>query len=98
MPRFAANLSMMFTEWTFLDRFKAAAESGFGAVEFLFPYDHAPEAVAAALADNRLEQALFNLPPGDWERGERGMASHPGRKSEFRASVATALVYARAGG
>jgi 2-dehydrotetronate isomerase len=98
MPRFAANLSMMFTEWAFLDRFKAAADAGFAAVEFLFPYDHAPDTVAKALADNRLEQALFNLPPGDWDKGERGMASHPGREAEFRASVATALVYAEATG
>ncbi|MGL4974082.1 MAG: 2-oxo-tetronate isomerase [Bosea sp. (in: a-proteobacteria)] len=98
MPRFAANLSMMFTEWAFLDRFKAAADAGFAAVEFLFPYEHPPEAVARALTDNRLEQALFNLSPGDWDKGERGMASHPGREAEFRASVATALVYAKATG
>ena len=98
MPRFAANLSMMFTEWAFLDRFKAAADAGFDAVEFLFPYEHPPEAVARALTDNRLEQALFNLPPGDWDKGERGMAAHPGREAEFRASVATALLYAKATG
>ena len=73
MPRFAANLSMMFTEWDFLDRFKAASEAGFDAVEFLFPYEHAPEKIGLALAGGELEQALFNLPPGDWARGERGM-------------------------
>ena len=98
MPRFAANLSMMFKEWAFLDRFKAASDAGFSAVEYLFPYEHAPEVVAAALAGNRLEQALFNLPPGDWNKGERGLASHPDRQAEFRASVATAFVYARATG
>ncbi|MGL5361663.1 MAG: 2-oxo-tetronate isomerase [Bosea sp. (in: a-proteobacteria)] len=98
MPRFAANLSMMFTEWAFLDRFKVAADAGFAAVEFLFPYEHPPEAVARALTDSKLEQALFNLSPGDWDKGERGMASLPGREAEFRASVATALVYAKATG
>lgn len=93
MPRFAANLSMMFTEWDFLDRFKAAAEAGFEAVEFLFPYEHAPEQVGLALAGGELEQALFNLPPGDWAKGERGVAALPGREAEFRASLDTALPY-----
>lgn len=93
MPRFAANLSMMFTEWDFLDRFKAAAEAGFEAVEFLFPYEHAPEQVGLALAGGELEQALFNLPPGDWAKGERGIAALPGREAEFRASLDTALPY-----
>ncbi|WP_395661001.1 2-oxo-tetronate isomerase [Aestuariivirga sp.] len=98
MPRFAANLSMMFTEWDFLDRFAAAADSGFGAVEFLFPYAHAPDIVARKLADAQLTQALFNLPPGDWDAGERGLACKPGRGAEFRASVETALAYAEATG
>jgi hydroxypyruvate isomerase len=93
MPRFAANLSMMFTEWEFLDRFKAAAEAGFEAVEFLFPYEHAPEKVGLALAGGELEQALFNLPPGDFAGGERGIAALVGREDEFRASIETALAY-----
>ncbi|CAM5764876.1 2-oxo-tetronate isomerase [Bosea minatitlanensis] len=93
MPRFAANLSMMFNEWEFLDRFRAASEAGFEAVEFLFPYDHAPEQVGLALAGAGLEQALFNLPPGDWAAGERGIAALPGREEEFRASIETALAY-----
>ncbi|MGH6797078.1 MAG: hydroxypyruvate isomerase, partial [Roseiarcus sp.] len=84
MPKFAANLSMMFTEHAFLDRFDAAAEAGFAAVEFLFPYDHAPEAIAERLERNRLTQALFNLPPGRWEEGERGLAALPGRFEEFK--------------
>jgi hydroxypyruvate isomerase len=96
MPRFAANLTMMFTEWPFLDRFAAAAEAGFGAVEFLFPYDHAPEEIAARLERNGLTLANFNMPPGNWAAGERGMAALPGREREFRAGVETALSYARA--
>ena len=79
MPKFAANLSMMFTEHAFLDRFDAAAEAGFAAVEFLFPYDHAPEAISERLERNHLTQALFNLPPGRWEDGERGIAALPAR-------------------
>jgi hydroxypyruvate isomerase len=98
MPRFAANLSMMFTEWDFLDRFAAAADTGFTAVEFLFPYAHAPDEIARRLRVSGLTQALFNLPPGDWDRGERGMASVPGREAEFRASLAQALPYAEATG
>ena len=77
MPKFAANLSMMFNDHAFLDRFDAAAEAGFAAVEFLFPYDHAPEAIAERLERNRLTQALFNLPPGRWDEGERGLAALP---------------------
>jgi len=96
MPRYAANLSMMFTEVPFLDRFAAAARAGFEAVEFLFPYEHAPEAVAAALAGNGLRNVLFNMPPGDWAAGDRGLASIPGREREFRDGVATALRYAKA--
>ncbi len=96
MPRFAANLSMMFNEVPFLERFDAAARAGFEAVEFLFPYDHAPEEVAARLRAADVKNVLFNLPPGDWAKGERGLAALPGREAEFRAGVATALRYAKA--
>ncbi len=98
MPKFAANLSMMFNEWEFLDRFAAARDQGFTAVEFLFPYAYAPDEIARRLEGAGLTQALFNLPPGDWDKGERGMASIPGREAEFRASVETALPYAKATG
>ncbi len=98
MPHFAANLTMMFTEWDFLDRFKAAADAGFTAVEYLFPYEHSPDAISSALHGNKLVQALFNMPPGDWAAGDRGMASLPARRDEFRAAVAAALTYARATG
>jgi hydroxypyruvate isomerase len=98
MPRFAANLSMMFNEWSFLDRFAAAADAGFKAVEFLFPYEFSPEDVADRLKRAGLTQALFNLPPGDWAAGERGIAALPGRQDEFKASVAKALDYALATG
>lgn len=98
MPRFAANLSMMFTEWSFLDRFAAAADAGFTAVEYLFPYEHDAEAVGRALARAGLTQALFNLPPGDWAAGERGMAAFPARAEELAAAVETALPYAAATG
>ena len=95
MPKFAANLSMLFTEHDFLDRFAAAAESGFAGVEYLFPYAYEAETLRTALVDNGLTQVLFNLPPGDWEGGERGLAALPGHEDEFRASVAKALHYAR---
>lgn len=98
MLKFAANLSMMFTEWEFLDRFAAAAEAGFRAVEFLFPYAFAPDEIARRLTKNGLTQALFNLPPGNFEAGERGLAALPERAAEFRASVALALDYAQATG
>ncbi|NEY90648.1 2-oxo-tetronate isomerase [Tabrizicola oligotrophica] len=98
MPRFAANLTMMFNEHGFMDRFAAAARAGFEAVEYLFPYEFDPNTIAAALQANHLTQALFNLPPGDWSRGDRGLAALPDRKAEFRASVGTALRYARATG
>lgn len=98
MPHFAANLSMMFNEVPFLNRFAAARAAGFDAVEFLFPYDFDPAVIAQALHDNGLTQALFNLPPGDWAAGDRGMAALPERQGEFRASVATALTYAKATG
>lgn len=95
MPKFAANLTMMFNEVPFLQRFAAAAEAGFTAVEFLFPYEHAAEDIARALKDNGLQNVLFNMPPGDWAGGERGMASLPGRESEFREGIAKAIGYAR---
>ncbi len=98
MPRFAANLSLMFNEWPFLDRFDAAAQAGFTAVEFLFPYDYAPADIAERLKRNGLTQALFNLPPGDWAAGERGMASFPERFIEVQYGIATALPYAKATG
>lgn len=94
MPRFAANLSMMFTEVPFLDRFQAARQAGFQAVEFLFPYDHPATEIAARLRDNGLQQVLFNLPPGDWAAGERGTACLPDRIEEFREGVQRGLDYA----
>ena len=96
MPRFAANLTMMFNEMAFPDRFAAAAEAGFDAVEFLFPYAFDASLIADSLDRHSLTQALFNLPPGNWEAGERGLAALPDRKADFRASVATALTYAAA--
>jgi hydroxypyruvate isomerase len=96
MPRFAANLSMLYPEHEFLDRFAAAAADGFKAVEYLFPYAHEAQVLAARLADHGLQQVLFNGPPGDWERGERGMAALPGREDEFRRSIDQALQYAQA--
>jgi hydroxypyruvate isomerase len=98
MPRFAANLTMMFNELPFPQRFAAAARAGFKGVEFLFPYDHQPAEVAGWLKENGLFNALFNMPPGDWAAGERGVASLPGREEQFRAGVATALEYAKAQG
>ncbi len=96
MPRFAANLSMMFTEVPFLDRFAAAAGQGFRAVEFLFPYDFPAADIAQRLADNGLSQVLFNAPPGDWAKGERGITCLPDRRQEFRDGVMKALDYATA--
>lgn len=98
MPTFAANLTMMFNEWPFLDRFDAAADAGFTAVEFLFPYDHPAEAIAERLNRNRFTQALFNLPPGDWSAGERGIAALPDRFEELKSGVEAALAYAAATG
>ncbi len=98
MPKFAANLTMMFNEVAFTQRFAAAAAAGFKAVEFLFPYDHTPAEVAALLHDNQLQNVLFNLPPGDWAAGERGIACLPGREEEFRAGVARGIEYALAMG
>ena len=96
MPRFAANLSMMFNDVPFLDRFEAAAKAGFTAVEFLFPYEHPPEAVGQRLRNNGLTQALFNLPPGDWNAGEKGFAALPDRFDDLQQSLRTALPYAQA--
>jgi len=94
MLRFAANLSMMFTERPFMERFEAAAAAGFEAVEFLFPYDHPAAEIRGALDRNGLALALFNTPPGDWEAGERGLAALAGRETDFRDSIALALDYA----
>jgi hydroxypyruvate isomerase len=96
MPRFAANLSMMFNEVPFLDRFAAARQAGFEGVEFLFPYDYPAADLRARLKGEGLTQALFNMPPGDWANGERGLASLPGRQAEFREAVKRALDYATA--
>jgi hydroxypyruvate isomerase len=96
MPRFAANLSMLYTEHAFLDRFGAAARDGFEAVEYLFPYEFAAADLAARLREHGLQQVLFNAPPGDWAAGERGLACLPGRESEFRRGVEQALSYASA--
>jgi 2-dehydrotetronate isomerase len=95
MPRFAANLSFLFPEVPFLDRFEAAARAGFRAVECLFPYDHASEELARCLRACGLEQVLFNLSPGNWEAGERGLAALPGREAAFAEGVERALTYAR---
>ena len=94
MPKFAANLSMMYQEYPFLDRFEAARRDGFSGVEFLFPYDFAATDIRRRLDDNGLTLALFNGPPGNWADGERGLASLPGRQEEFRESVKRALDYA----
>jgi 2-dehydrotetronate isomerase len=96
MPRFAANLSMLYPELDFLERFDAAAHDGFKGAEFLFPYAYEARELAARLKANGLQQVLFNAPPGDWDHGERGLACLPGRESEFRAGVAKALAYAHA--
>ena len=96
MPKFAANLSFIFQEVEFLDRFAAAAACGFKAVEYLSPYDHPPEVIAEQLTRHGLVQALFNMPPGDWAAGERGIAVLPGREQEFRDGIEQALLYAKA--
>lgn len=94
MPRFSANLSFLFTELPFLDRFAAAAEAGFKGVEILFPYEWPAAEIAAALNANGLSLVLFNIWPGDWGSGERGLAGIPGREDEFEGRVAEALRYA----
>ncbi|QDL96635.1 TIM barrel protein [Rhodopseudomonas palustris] len=98
MPRFSANLSLMFTEHAFLDRFDAARAAGFDAVEFQFPYELEPAAIAEQLQRNRLTLALFNLPPGDWAAGEKGFAARPDKFDELQSSLHTALPYALATG
>ena len=95
MPRFAANLSLMFAEYPFLDRFRAAAEAGFSEVEFLYPYEHSAEQIAEQLETHALKLVLFNLPPGDWDTGERGLACIPGRAGEFDVGLSRALDYAK---
>jgi hydroxypyruvate isomerase len=94
MPRFAANLTMLFNEVPFIERFAAAAKAGFTGVEFLFPYEFAPELLAAELKTHGLTQVLHNLPAGDWANGERGIAILPGRTEEFRSGVDQAIRYA----
>lgn len=96
MPGFAANLSLMYCELPFMQRFEAAAADGFRAVECLFPYEFPADRLAAALRGNRLQQVLFNAPPGDMAAGDRGTCSVPGREAEFRAGVERAIVYAAA--
>lgn len=96
MPRFSANLTLLFGEVPFLDRFDRAARAGFRAVEFTSPYEHAPEELAAAARDAGVEVVLFNLPAGDWARGDRGMACDPSRAAELREGVARGIDYARA--
>ena len=95
MTKFAANLSMMFTEWPFLERFQAASEAGFGAVEYLFPYEHPATEIAAQSKTHGLQQALFNVYAGDWAGGERGLASLAGREQDFQDSIEQALAYAQ---
>lgn len=94
--RFAANLSMLYPEFPFLERFAESARDGFRGVECLFPYSYPAELLGHQLQENGLEQVLFNAPPGDWEAGERGIACLPGREAEFRSSFLQALQYARA--
>lgn len=96
MPRFAANLSMLFTEVPFPDRFALAAEAGFRGVEYLFPYPWEPQLLKGKLEQHNLTQVLFNMPPGDWDAGERGIACLPDRIDEFREGVAEAIRYAHA--
>ncbi|MBL8319506.1 MAG: hydroxypyruvate isomerase [Burkholderiaceae bacterium] len=96
MPKFAANLTMLFNEVPFLDRFERAAKAGFTAVEFLFPYAYPAAELKARLQGNGLQLVLHNLPPGDWDGGERGIGCHPDRVAEFRAGVARGIDYATA--
>src|ERR1700733_9700599 len=95
MPRLAANLSMMYGEYSFPDRFAAAAKDGFTAVEFLFPYEYSANDLATWLREQGLIQVLLNAPPGNWAAGQRGLACLPGKEAEFRAAVHTALEYAQ---
>ena len=95
MPRFAANLTMLFNEYPFLDRFAAAARNGFRGVEYVGPYDYPPEQIAELLHANGLTQVLFNMPAGDWAAGERGIGCLPDRVGEFQDSVETTIRYAK---
>ena len=95
MQKFAANLTMQFNEVPFMQRFRAAAEAGFTAVEFLLPYDFPAADIAAALKENKLNNVLFNMAAGDWAAGERGLAALPGREAECRAAVAKGIEYAQ---
>ena len=96
MPKFAANLTMMFNEVPFLDRFDAAAKAGFKGVEYLFPYEFDKDELVERLKKNKLKQVLHSLPAGDWQSGERGIACHPHRTAEFRDGVGKAIEYATA--
>lgn len=95
MAKFAANLSMLFTEVDFLERFYAAAQAGFSGVEYLFPYAFDAEQIKQKLDQNNLTQVLFNLPAGDWDAGDRGIACDPSRIEEFQSGVALAIQYAK---
>ena len=95
MPKFAANLSMLFTEQPFLERFKAASEHGFEFIEYLFPYEWPAELLAKQLQRHKLQQVLFNLPPGNWGAGERGIACLPDRIAEFETGIDQAINYAK---
>ena len=96
MPKFAANLSMMFNEVPFLERFAAAAQAGFKAVEYLFPYAYPADQIAEQLQQHGLQQVLFNAPPGNWDAGDRGIAALTGREAEFQDSIGQAIDYAKA--
>lgn len=96
MPKFSANLSMLFKEVDFLDRFELAARAGFKAVEFMFPYEWDKNELKRRLTEHNLELVLHNLPPGDWSAGERGLACLPGRVNEFRDGIGRAIEYATA--
>lgn len=96
MPKLCANLSMLFNEYDFLDKFERAAVAGFKGVEYLFPYQYASNAIKQRLDDNQLTQVLFNLPAGDWDAGDRGITCHPDRINEFRDGVEKAIEYAKA--
>ena len=95
MVKLAANLSMMFNEYDFLDRFEAARRTGFKGVEYLFPYDYKQDQLVNLLAENDLSQVLHNLPAGDWEKGERGIACNPDKMQDFKNGVQTAIEYAK---
>jgi len=96
MPKLAANLTMLFTEVPFLDRFAAASQAGFKCVEFLFPYEYTTGQIQDLLASHGLQTVLFNLPSGNWAAGDRGIAANPARKEEFRAGVQQAVTWAGA--